>query len=319
MESLRSVIASLEKGEFLASVDIQDAYLHIPIFPLHQRFLRFAVNNLHFQFTALPFGLASAPRVFTKVMSTVVSILHSRGIVVLPYLDDLLIKGPTFQSCKENVDITLDTLSRLGCSLIQQLRNLQALLSQSGAKTSSSSTCVMVLALSFCLILFPSLYPFGLNIGQRDLRGGKSWSSDRQRFFFNSRQLRGVPDAPSSGVVPTEKVVLERSPAGPSHEPPQLDLSHQELHLEPSLQGAQNDTPEIQDVGTAESKPSINSNSSSDVDTKELPAAKGPLDPVPTHFPDPPPKHCLSYRTRGCGWRRGAASSLVRSTRTRCK
>ncbi|CAJ0940203.1 unnamed protein product [Ranitomeya imitator] len=78
MESLRSVIASLEKGEFLASVDIQDAYLHIPIFPLHQRFLRFAVNNLHFQFTALPFGLASAPRVFTKVMSTVVSILHSR-------------------------------------------------------------------------------------------------------------------------------------------------------------------------------------------------------------------------------------------------
>ncbi|CAJ0919880.1 unnamed protein product [Ranitomeya imitator] len=115
MESRRSVIASLEKREFLASIDIQDAYLHIPIFPLHQRFLRFAVNNLHFQFTALPFGLASAPRVFTKVMSTVVSILHSLGIVVLPYLDDLLIKGPTFQSCKENVDITLDTLSRLGC------------------------------------------------------------------------------------------------------------------------------------------------------------------------------------------------------------
>ncbi|CAJ0961645.1 unnamed protein product [Ranitomeya imitator] len=114
MESLRSVISSLEKGEFLASVDIQDAYLHIPIFPLHQKFLRFAVNNLHFQFTALPFGLASAPRVFTKVMSTVVSILHSRGIVVLPYLDDLLIKGPTFQSCRENVGITLDTLSRLG-------------------------------------------------------------------------------------------------------------------------------------------------------------------------------------------------------------
>ncbi|CAJ0954016.1 unnamed protein product [Ranitomeya imitator] len=129
MESLRSVIASLEKGEFLASVDIQDAYLHIPIFPPHQRFLRFAVNNLHFQFTALPFGLASAPRVFTKVMSTVVSILHSRGIVVLPYLDDLLIKGPTFQSCKENVDITLDTLSRLGwldkvLALRREVRNL---------------------------------------------------------------------------------------------------------------------------------------------------------------------------------------------------
>ncbi|CAJ0958245.1 unnamed protein product [Ranitomeya imitator] len=88
MESLRSVISSMERGEYLASIGIKDAYLHIPIFPPHQRFLRFAILEDHFQFTALPFGLATAPRVFTKVMA----ILHSRGVVVLPYLDDLLIK-----------------------------------------------------------------------------------------------------------------------------------------------------------------------------------------------------------------------------------
>ncbi|CAJ0932788.1 unnamed protein product, partial [Ranitomeya imitator] len=56
------------------------------------RFLRFAILEDHFQFTALPFGLATAPRVFTKVMAAVMAILHSRGVVVLPYLDDLLIK-----------------------------------------------------------------------------------------------------------------------------------------------------------------------------------------------------------------------------------
>ncbi|CAJ0965117.1 unnamed protein product [Ranitomeya imitator] len=66
MESLHSVIASMEKGKFLASLDIQDAYRHIPIFPSHQRFLRFAVQEQHFQIVALPFGLATAPRVFTK-------------------------------------------------------------------------------------------------------------------------------------------------------------------------------------------------------------------------------------------------------------
>ncbi|CAJ0935182.1 unnamed protein product [Ranitomeya imitator] len=95
MESLRSVIASMEKGEFLASIDIQDAYLHFPIFPSHQRFLRFAVQEQHFQFVALPFGLATTPRVFTKVMAAAVAILHTRGMVVLPYLDDILIKGPS--------------------------------------------------------------------------------------------------------------------------------------------------------------------------------------------------------------------------------
>ncbi|XP_073436841.1 uncharacterized protein [Dendrobates tinctorius] len=114
MESLRSVISAMEQGEYLASIDVQDAYLHISIFPPHQRFLRFAIDGRHFQFVALPFGLATAPRIFTKVMAVVMAILHSRGIVVLPYLDDLLVKGPSFRACEENVSITLDTLSRLG-------------------------------------------------------------------------------------------------------------------------------------------------------------------------------------------------------------
>ncbi|XP_073418585.1 cyclic AMP-responsive element-binding protein 3 isoform X2 [Dendrobates tinctorius] len=199
------------------------------------------------------------------------------------YVDGLENRVTVCTAHNQELQKKVQQLQRQNYSLIQQLRNLQALISQSGAKTTSSNTCVMVLALSFCLILFPSLYPFGLNIGQRDLHG-----------VAHSRRLRGVPDAPLVDVIPTdtevhvEKVVLERSPVGPSHEPPQLDLSHQELHLEQSLQGAQNDTPEIQDVGTAESKPSINSNSSSDLDPKKLPAAKGQLDPVPNHFSDPP-------------------------------
>ncbi|CAJ0964903.1 unnamed protein product [Ranitomeya imitator] len=114
MESLRSVIVSMEKGEFLASIDIQDAYLHIPIFPSHQRLLRFAVQEQHFQFVALPFGLTTALRVFTKVMAAAVAIFHTRGVVVLPYLDDILIKGPSFRACKKAVNITIDSLFRLG-------------------------------------------------------------------------------------------------------------------------------------------------------------------------------------------------------------
>ncbi|XP_073420681.1 uncharacterized protein [Dendrobates tinctorius] len=85
-----------------------------PFFLRIQKFLRFAINGRHFQFAALPFGIATAPRVFMKVMAVMMAVLHSRGIVVLPYLDDLLGKGPSFRACKENVSITLDTLSRLG-------------------------------------------------------------------------------------------------------------------------------------------------------------------------------------------------------------
>ncbi|CAJ0933615.1 unnamed protein product [Ranitomeya imitator] len=89
MESLRSVIASMEKGEFLASIDIQDVSLHIPILPSHQRFLRFVVQEDHFQFAALPFGLATAPRVFTKVMTAAVAILHTRVVALLIQSDNV--------------------------------------------------------------------------------------------------------------------------------------------------------------------------------------------------------------------------------------
>ncbi|CAJ0968619.1 unnamed protein product [Ranitomeya imitator] len=75
---------------------IQDAYLLVPIFLGHHRFLRFAVLQEHFQFVSLPFGLAITPRVFTKIMAELMPILRVRGLVLFPYLDDLLIKALSF-------------------------------------------------------------------------------------------------------------------------------------------------------------------------------------------------------------------------------
>ncbi|CAJ0955857.1 unnamed protein product [Ranitomeya imitator] len=114
MESFRSVIASMESQELLCAIDIQDAYLHVPIFPGHHRFLRFAVLQEHFQFVTLPFGLATAPRVFTKIMAALVAILRVRGLVLFPYLDDILIKAPSFSQAHESLSIALDTLARFG-------------------------------------------------------------------------------------------------------------------------------------------------------------------------------------------------------------
>ncbi|CAJ0919259.1 unnamed protein product [Ranitomeya imitator] len=74
-----------------------------------QAFNKFAIDQDHYQFVALPFGLATAPRVFIKVMAATMDVLHSRGIVVVPYLDDLLIKAPTFKDCELSVSITIDT------------------------------------------------------------------------------------------------------------------------------------------------------------------------------------------------------------------
>uniref|UniRef100_A0A8C9RHP8 cAMP responsive element binding protein 3 like 3 n=1 Tax=Scleropages formosus TaxID=113540 RepID=A0A8C9RHP8_SCLFO len=51
-------------------------------------------------------------------------------------------------------------LEKSNTSLMEQLRRLQALLMTASSKTAQTSTCVLVLLLSFLLILVPSLQPF---------------------------------------------------------------------------------------------------------------------------------------------------------------
>ncbi|KAG8452945.1 hypothetical protein GDO86_004664 [Hymenochirus boettgeri] len=114
MESLRSVILAIEPGDYLGSLDIQDAYLHVPIWNGHHRFLRFAIGARHFQFTALPFGLASAPRIFTKIMTCQAAFLRLQGIFILPYLDDLLIRAASFKLAQQHVSQCITILSRFG-------------------------------------------------------------------------------------------------------------------------------------------------------------------------------------------------------------
>lgn len=96
------------------SLDIKDAYLHVPIFPPHQRYLRFAFQDHHYKFKSLPFGLMSAPQVFTKIMATATAAVRTSGISITPYLDDLLIKAPSLIEAQRLLKITMDKLQELG-------------------------------------------------------------------------------------------------------------------------------------------------------------------------------------------------------------
>lgn len=104
LELLCSVAVCLQQGDFQASMDIKDAYLHVPIFTPHQKFLWSVVDDCHFQFVALPFGLSTASRVVTKVLAPVLGILRTRGIIsILGYLDNLLLWEQTASLLETNV------------------------------------------------------------------------------------------------------------------------------------------------------------------------------------------------------------------------
>ncbi|XP_069811274.1 uncharacterized protein [Dendropsophus ebraccatus] len=73
METVKSTVNLLSKDCFMASIDLKDAYLHVPIHSQFQKYLRIAIcingSLFHLQFQALPFGIAIAPRVFTKIVA----------------------------------------------------------------------------------------------------------------------------------------------------------------------------------------------------------------------------------------------------------
>ena len=68
MECLSSVLPSIKATEWAATIDLKDAYYHIPIAKESQRILGFAKQDRHYQFRALPFGLRTAPRIFTRLI-----------------------------------------------------------------------------------------------------------------------------------------------------------------------------------------------------------------------------------------------------------
>ena len=114
METPETIRLSLQKGEWVTSLDFSDAYFHIPIGPRSRKFLRFFLHSQAYQFTALPFGLSTAPLEFTKVAKEVKLMAQARGIRIHQYLDDWLLRAPCPETCLLHTRTLLDLCHRLG-------------------------------------------------------------------------------------------------------------------------------------------------------------------------------------------------------------
>lgn len=114
MEGLNCLLELLSANDFMTTIDLKDAYFTIPIHRDHYKYLRFEWKSNLFEFLCIPFGLSSAPRIFTKVMKPIVSNIRNKGIKVVIYLDDLAIMSCSFDSAVEESRLTVDMLESLG-------------------------------------------------------------------------------------------------------------------------------------------------------------------------------------------------------------
>ena len=113
-ETLAQIIEAVQPGDFLASIDLKDAYLHVGIRRSHWIYLRFMFQGVCSQLKVLFFGLKTAPKVWTKILAPVIAYLRRQDILIYAYIDDILIRAPTKEALKFAVELVIKTLLSAG-------------------------------------------------------------------------------------------------------------------------------------------------------------------------------------------------------------
>ena len=115
---------TLSLPAWMASLDIRDAFLHVPVRRNLHKFLAITAMNRLFFFRTLPFGLTTSPRTFTFVMRHPLALLHAAGVPAIAYLDDLCLWGDSPQDVLASVEKASTILGELGFLLNLQKSTL---------------------------------------------------------------------------------------------------------------------------------------------------------------------------------------------------
>ena len=114
MEGIHILRDLMRPNDWLGKIDLKDAYFVVPIWENHKKYLRFLWKDSLLEFACLPFGLAVAPRVFTKIMKPVVARLRRTGIGLIIYLDDLLFMNSSKVGLQQDMTTAQYLLENLG-------------------------------------------------------------------------------------------------------------------------------------------------------------------------------------------------------------
>ena len=120
MEGMHNLRDLLKTQDWMTKVDLKDAYFAVPIHQSHRQYLRFSVGGQSYQFTCLPFGLSSTPRIFTKILKPVTALLREHGVRLIVYIDDILIMAEAQELAEEHTTALVFLLKSLGFLLSEK-------------------------------------------------------------------------------------------------------------------------------------------------------------------------------------------------------
>ncbi|KAI7789804.1 hypothetical protein IRJ41_010978 [Triplophysa rosa] len=110
---MEELFTELVGASYYSQIDLSSAYHQLPLHPDSHNLTAFITHDGLFRFTRVPFGLASAPSAFQKMMQTVLRELDG----VKNYLDDIVVYGDSQEAHDRHLQAVRRKLEEVGLQI----------------------------------------------------------------------------------------------------------------------------------------------------------------------------------------------------------
>ncbi len=119
IDKVIAALIALQPGALMAKIDIKHAYRNIPVHPQDRHLLAMQWKGEVLIDKVMPFGLRSAPMIFSAVADALQWCIEQRGVTaIFHYLDDYITIGPPDSGqCSSNLSTIIRTCAELGVPL----------------------------------------------------------------------------------------------------------------------------------------------------------------------------------------------------------
>ncbi|KAK4327310.1 hypothetical protein Pmani_002251 [Petrolisthes manimaculis] len=115
LPNIQVILQQLGESKIFSCLDMYQGYHQIPLAEESMEKTAFTSPEGHWEFTALPFGIKTAPACFQRIVNSVLTGLVGNSVFV--YLDDVIIYGKNLQSHVENLRKVLERLQEAKLTL----------------------------------------------------------------------------------------------------------------------------------------------------------------------------------------------------------
>ena len=112
--SVDDAVEASHPGCWYGKLDLSNCFLSFPLHPSVQKYFCFLFEGELYQFTHMPFGLSTAPRVCTQLLSVVNFALAELGIRDIRYLDDFFLIAASEEDMARHLLLAQSVIRQFG-------------------------------------------------------------------------------------------------------------------------------------------------------------------------------------------------------------